>query len=437
MLNEAGPCGTACAGRRRMRLDLFVALLCLVGLLSFGCKEAPSREGTNGAMSSSPWRGGSALSMPPSSDPFGVTLLLTNPTAETARNWVELVSSGMLRVARLRIVGVYHADQTLASIETRDYLASRKVDWLTLRRIDCPLGDDPFVYSPKCRHSYRELFDEADGLILSPGPDLPPRDYGETTSLLARIGEVQRTRFELSLLAFLFGTGGYKEVGSPYIKHRPEFVVLGIGLGMQELNVALGGTLVQDIPTEIYGASTAEKVLEMEPVNRHESYEYFRFPGERQPSWVRHPIVFNDEWKLREPRFSDITEAYVLSRHHQAVENLGVDLFPLATSVDGFVVEALGHRSYPGVLGVQFEPESSDISINTRGPLALADKSDLGEGRLEDMVEFHRVFFGGVVKLVLESNAARTGRQVGTPETSTGRPSHDRPAGGTVTSSQD
>ncbi len=345
-------------------------------------------------------------------------MLLTNPTQEVVRNWVELASSsGMLRVARLRIVGIYHADQTLASIETRDYLAARKVDWISLRRFDCPLREDPFVYSPKCYLGYRELLDEADGLVLSPGPDLPPRDYGETTSLLARIGQVQRTRFELSLLAALFGTGGYKEVGTPYIEERPEFVVLGIGLGHQELNVALGGTLVQDIPTEIYGVSTADEMLEIAPIHRHESYRHFRFPGEKTPPWVYHPIVVDDAWSLREPRFSRITEISVLSRHHQSLDALGVDLYPLATSVDGLVIEAIGHRTYSGVLGVQFEPQSSEVSMEKKDLLEFEATSDLGKRRLKDMMTFHRVFWQLFAKLLSESNAARMGKTA-----DTGRP---------------
>jgi putative glutamine amidotransferase len=47
----------------------------------------------------------------------------------------------------------------------------------------------------------------------------------------------------------------------------------------------------------------------------------------------------------------------ILSSHHQAVEKLGKDLVPIATSRDGRIIEAVTHKKYPCVLGVQFHPE--------------------------------------------------------------------------------
>ena len=47
----------------------------------------------------------------------------------------------------------------------------------------------------------------------------------------------------------------------------------------------------------------------------------------------------------------------ILSSHHQAVEALGKDLIAVATSRDGRIIEAMEHKKYPNVLGVQFHPE--------------------------------------------------------------------------------
>jgi putative glutamine amidotransferase len=58
-----------------------------------------------------------------------------------------------------------------------------------------------------------------------------------------------------------------------------------------------------------------------------------------------------------------------LSAHHQQAENLGKGFRVIATSLDGKIVEALGHERYPNVLAVQFHPESPklyDLSARVR-----------------------------------------------------------------------
>jgi putative glutamine amidotransferase len=48
---------------------------------------------------------------------------------------------------------------------------------------------------------------------------------------------------------------------------------------------------------------------------------------------------------------------FILSSHHQALKELGKDLFITATSMDGKIIEAVDHKKYKNVLGIQFHPE--------------------------------------------------------------------------------
>ena len=49
----------------------------------------------------------------------------------------------------------------------------------------------------------------------------------------------------------------------------------------------------------------------------------------------------------------------IYSNHHQAIDDLGLNLRSIATSIDGKIIEAIAHDKYPNVLGVQFHPEGT------------------------------------------------------------------------------
>jgi putative glutamine amidotransferase len=119
----------------------------------------------------------------------------------------------------------------------------------------------------------------------------------------------KRSDFEISLL---------KEV----VRHRKP--VIGICYGMQLLNVAFGGTLYQDINSQ----------LSVE-INHKKGY---------------HIIVIAENRFLRKGRFS------VNSTHHQAVKKLGSGLKAFAFSADN-IVEAFYHDKLPYLVGVQWHPE--------------------------------------------------------------------------------
>lgn len=146
-------------------------------------------------------------------------------------------------------------------------------------------------------------------LLISGGDDLHPSYYNEPMMPQVKPVSRQRSDFEISLL---------KEVVN---LKKP---VLGICYGMQLINVAFGGTLYQDIDSQL----TVE-------INHRKGY---------------HIIVITENRFLKEGRFS------VNSTHHQAVKTLGADLKPFAYSSDN-LIEAFYMEDYPFLVGVQWHPE--------------------------------------------------------------------------------
>jgi putative glutamine amidotransferase len=152
-----------------------------------------------------------------------------------------------------------------------------------------------------------------DGLVLIGGDDIPPQAYGEQPHETVKPLTPERYEFERKLIARWL-TGG-----------KP---VLGVCLGMQFTNVVAGGTMVQDIPSEIGEAVD------------HRKYHRVRI----EPGSVLAKVLGG-------------TEASVLSNHHQAVDGLGKNLRVIARSDDG-VAEAMERVDGPFGLFVQWHPEA-------------------------------------------------------------------------------
>lgn len=154
------------------------------------------------------------------------------------------------------------------------------------------------------------------GLLLCGGGDLDPALFGQEDRGSHPPDPVQ-DRAELALVRY------YLQAGKP---------ILGICRGMQVLNVALGGTLIQDLPP----AQTQ------------------RHLGQGDLDQI-HPISLAPGGFLEKLYGASLT---VNSWHHQAVDRLGEGLVPSAWAPES-VLEALELRDKP-VFGVQFHPERMD-----------------------------------------------------------------------------
>jgi putative glutamine amidotransferase len=169
---------------------------------------------------------------------------------------------------------------------------------------------------------------DVDGLLLTGGADVAPARYGEQPHPAVVEAETGRDDFEIAL------------IGAARARDLP---VLAICRGVQVLNVACGGTLVQDIPTQMPGA--ADHSLASPP---HES---FLFAHE---IWVDKDTVLA---KLMGDRLRDQDACDVNSRHHQAVKDVAPGFKVSATAPDG-VIEAIEDPRARFCVGVQWHPEN-------------------------------------------------------------------------------
>ena len=166
------------------------------------------------------------------------------------------------------------------------------------------------------------LLDGLDGLLLSGGPDLDPGYYGEEP-----IPELGTTIPEWDAL----------EMALLRLALKRRMPIFGICRGMQILNVALGGTLYQDMPSQ-FGANV---------INHWQMTPKCQFT---------HDVEVQDDSYLAE--ITDRQTVEVNSYHHQGIKDLADTLTAAARSADG-VIEALETREFSEhwLVGVQWHPE--------------------------------------------------------------------------------
>lgn len=148
---------------------------------------------------------------------------------------------------------------------------------------------------------------QMDGLLIPGGGDINPVFYGEAGLFGMSLEDPARTEVEINIFREIIETG------------KP---ALGICYGMQLMNVALGGTLYQDIGSQIRSA-----------LNHRETHDIALEAGPFKPGVYA-----------------------VNSSHHQAVKALAPGLEAIAESEDG-VAEAFCMRGHPFLVGVEWHPE--------------------------------------------------------------------------------
>lgn len=179
----------------------------------------------------------------------------------------------------------------------------------------------PFII-PECKHldTVDAYLDRIDGLIISGGVDVSPYLYGENPINKVHYFSVERDNFEIALVK------GALKRGIP---------IFGICRGIQLINVALGGTLYQDINQQ------TGSTLGHNPVGMPVDSLYHK--------------VQSKKGSFIEKLFKD-REFLVNSFHHQAINKLGEGVVVAATSEDN-IIEAIELKENKFVFGVQWHPE--------------------------------------------------------------------------------
>jgi putative glutamine amidotransferase len=286
-----------------------------------------------------------------------VRLVIFNPETFNIRALVTLRKNGTLDVPNLTVIGVYHVRQTGNFAGSRQYVVDNGLDWFKFHEISAVVEEKALFGKNAWTPDFELIIKKADGVIFFGGPDIPPAVFGEKTNLLTEISDPYRHWLEASAVFHLLG-GFQDEKHVPLLKARPGFPVLGICLGHQTLNVGTGGTLVQDIWSEVYAKTTVEDVIELGAEHWHNSPFRRIHPLERLIGYNFHSIDLDGgSLFVKAMGFKTADHPRILSSHHQAVGKPGKGLVAAAWSRDRRVVEAVQHTTFPNVLGVQFHPE--------------------------------------------------------------------------------
>lgn len=170
----------------------------------------------------------------------------------------------------------------------------------------------------RTREEALDVLARVDGVLLTGGDDLDPALYGQTARHSDLVGSRVRAESELR----------YARESLDRAK-----AVLGVCLGIQVMNVAFGGTLLQYIPEDVPGAPPHE------------------LPTDEAP---QHPVRIEPGTLLA--RLLGAETAVVNSYHHQAVAKLAPGFRVGARSPEG-IVEAIEREDHPFYVGVQWHPE--------------------------------------------------------------------------------
>jgi putative glutamine amidotransferase len=177
------------------------------------------------------------------------------------------------------------------------------------------------------------VLDRVDGILLPGGADLAPESYNGPEHAKVYGVDPERDRTEIFMAR------------SAVTRCKP---FLAICRGIQVLNVALGGTLWQDIPSQVSGAFD------------HDA------SGEQPRNHLAHMIEARPDSLLS--RLLGKSQSWVNSYHHQALRDVAPELTITATAPDG-VIEAAEMPEHPFAVGVQWHPEN--LVHDDPGMLAL------------------------------------------------------------------
>jgi putative glutamine amidotransferase len=286
-----------------------------------------------------------------------IRLTVFYPSVGTLRNLQALREKGYLNLPNLKVTGVHHLREMTNYEEARKYVRENGLDWFSFKTFSAEIGPENIFRTNGLTPELAEIIRNSDGLIFFGGPDIPPAVWGDRTSLLSVIEDPYRHYFELSAIFQLLG--GYQDPAfKPLLAENPELPVLGICLGAQSLNVGTGGTLIQDIWSEVYGKNYVEDIIALGPDRWHNNPFIKLHPDLRLSGYNFHWIkLLPDGFFIKRLGFSQNDRPRILSSHHQAIKKLGQGFVVVATSPDGKIVEAIHHTRFINVLGIQFHPE--------------------------------------------------------------------------------
>lgn len=188
------------------------------------------------------------------------------------------------------------------------------------------VGAVPWVVPllPHDMETMQEIFDRLDGVFLTGGVDVEPSCYGEAKLPVCGTTDPDRDVIESALLRHAMD------------RHKP---VLAVCRGLQILNVTCGGTLYQDVATQVPASL---------------KHDYFPTPAQPSRKHLAHNINVKQNTRLGTIMGQAVVP--VNSMHHQAIKELGDGLVANAFAPDG-IIEGIEGTNGQYLLAVQWHPE--------------------------------------------------------------------------------
>jgi putative glutamine amidotransferase len=363
-----------------------VVIISLLLLISFSCKPEDRRDADK-----------------------RITIAIVNPSLESLEGFNSLIEEEILLIPGLKFVAVCYAAAERDFIPVENYIKNDEKDLFRLEKIEGDLNPDNLFQNNSLSNHFYHLFSQTDGIIFLGGADISPSVYDQKTRLVTNISTPYRHYFELSFLFHLIG-GSQNEAHVPYLDENPDYAIIGFCLGMQTMNVASGGSMYQDIPSDIYGLQYVEDVLSLEPDKIHRNYWQDLWPDDdmvtanfHQITRIRNHSFFNEYLWKENPTPS------VYSSHHQALNKYGKNIEVIATSIDGKVPEIIAHGKFKNVFGVQFHPEKPELYLKGSEKMTWHPKDSLHKSYHDFLMEnnsfsFHRSFWKNVNRLFSVKN---------------------------------
>jgi putative glutamine amidotransferase len=174
----------------------------------------------------------------------------------------------------------------------------------------------------------RSIYERMDGILIPGGVDIDPAAFGEVPH--EKLGRIDPARDHVEIQLAKWAVEDRKPI-------------LGLCRGLQVINVALGGTLYQDLEAEYPNAI------------KHDYFPNYGF----ERDYLAHDVALVSGTRLQHAMASD--RIPVNSMHHQGIKVLGTALEPSATAPDG-LIEAVESTDGSFVVGVQWHPEVFESS---------------------------------------------------------------------------
>jgi putative glutamine amidotransferase len=178
----------------------------------------------------------------------------------------------------------------------------------------------------------RTLYEQIDGLFLAGGSDVDPACYNESPHPKLGVLDVERDRVECQLLAWAFAD---------------RMPILAVCRGVQIMNVAAGGSLFQDIGSQVAGAI---------------EHDYWQHKMPRD--YLAHPVEVLGGSRLG--HLLGVHDVAVNSLHHQAIREVALGFRATAWASDG-VIEGIESTNCRFAVGVQWHPEALIAQEPMRG----------------------------------------------------------------------